>query len=157
MKKLFGLNALVMSLAVLLAANNASAQQCPAKYSKIPSNKQYVQRALIDATNILARMKSLAYLGSISAPVVNLGLFTQRAAINSEYVALRMEIDNLGNPNVNFLRPRTVQFLNAVLNTQNMGLAGTNLLGATQTEAETNSSAAEAASSQALADLWKCF
>lgn len=152
------LHASVFALGLFLNISVAVAQSCPQpSYAQIPSNKQYVKQALIDATNHLARMREISYLGSLPAPVVQIVLTSQRQAIENEYIARKAEIDNLGSPTAGFLRPRTRNFLHTVLNTVNMGIAGTSVTGGTQAVAEANSAAANAAVSQALDKLWKCF
>ncbi|MBX7145165.1 MAG: hypothetical protein K1X79_11990 [Oligoflexia bacterium] len=150
-------NAFLGAIFSLTVSLTAQAQTCPAHYSNNPTNKLYVKRALTDAMSNLARMKELAYLGSLPNPLVNLGLLTQRAAIDNEYQALTQDIDRLGTPSVSFLTPRTIHFLNVVLSTQNMGLAGTTLLGSTQAEAENNSGAANLAAGIAISNLWRCY
>lgn len=150
-------------LAFGLTAANVQAQHCP-RFARVDEKKviqlfsQEIPGLPYAGTNgLLGRLGNIAYLGSLPAPAVNLGLNTQRQAFEAEYQAVVVALDELGaNPPVP-VRPRTRAFLAQAFNTSRLGLAETTISGRTNEEAQQNAATAVSAVTQAVKRLWSCY
>lgn len=105
------------------------------------------------AQGMLIRMNEIAYLGSfdfVSFP-------TQRLAFREEYNFYLGAFSDLPSHLPSRLSPASQRFLATILSPAFLGIEGTNIYGATESEAIANSQAANTALTLALSRLWQCF
>lgn len=131
------------------------AQECP-RYSR--RDREAVKEVVtIVAGAALGRMREISYLAEFPEELVSLGLQTQRMAFHFEYIALVSAIDYYGDNHPEGIRRRTKKFLETVMDSEFLGVAGTGLAGDTQEEAEENSNVANQASQDAVIQLLSCL
>lgn len=144
LRKLFIVVAVTMFLPAVAAAH------CPEPYT--PSDRLAVRTVFHNAEAILERMHELAILTLAEG----YSLF-QRQALELEFVALRSEINRLGNEAVPGVTRRTRRFLDHVIDEAYLEIGRLRTNGGTIKESNLNAKAAALQIQRSTVRPWYCF
>lgn len=137
-------------LAVTLCfATSAQAQSCGPTYA--PQDRTAVRAVFYNATALMQRMHELSFQ---SATMVLSS--TQRSALSYEFIALRSEIERIGNE-VRGVRRATARFLDRVVDPTFLRIDDETIWGADQSAAVINATHAGMALFDSQPMMWGCL